>query len=264
MSDLTRRTVLAGALAACASYPAYGQITRLKSARIIVCLADNENQGIVPTTAQLGNGQDPRNNLYWGALYGVKSYFSRQKETWPGKTATESEVNMSLQRRVGILDEAVFISPPSPSRNEFRIVSAEAWDGRYMKQAIQAFYESLAQSDSSPDLTIFVGHNGLMDFPLFAPVPSAEVKARNLERKRAAMVFACNSADYFTDTIRNYGVNPAVMTHGLMAPEAYAIEPAVRAWFDGKNNMNIRRAAAAGYAKYQKIPVRNARRLFGI
>ena len=262
MSILSRRTVLAATLAACATSPALGQITRMRSARIIVCLADNKNQGIVPTTAQLGNGQDPKNNLYWGALYGVKSYFSRQP-AWSGKSAIESEVGMTLKRRVGVLDEAVFISPPSPSRNEFRIVSAEAWDGALMKQAIQSFYESLGNPKSN-DLTIFVGHNGLMDFPVFAPIPSAQIKTRNLGRNRAAMVFACNSADYFTDTIRNYGVNPAVMTHGLMAPEAYSIEPAIRAWFDDERNEDVRRAAAAGYAQYQKIPERNARRLFGV
>ena len=40
---------------------------------VVVALCDNEHQGIVPVPATLGNGQDPRNNLYWGALYGVRT-----------------------------------------------------------------------------------------------------------------------------------------------------------------------------------------------
>jgi len=254
---LTRRTVLTTALAAGLSAPAMAQI-RANRVRIIVCLADNTYQGIVPTTAKLGNGQDPSNNLYWGALYGLKTHF-KNHDMWRTGSVSKDQTGQPDY----ILDSASFGLKQPPFSNDQCFVAAQAWDGKYMKQAIQYFYDSLAQSDGGPDLTIFVGHNGLMDFPLFAPIPSAETKARNLERKRAAMVFACNSADYFTDTTRNYGVNPAVMTHGLMAPEAYSIEPAIRAWFKGKSNTDIRRDAAAGYAKYQKIPVRNARRLFG-
>ena len=41
----------------------------------MVALADNDHQGIVPVPRQLGDGDDPANNLYWGARYGVKTYF---------------------------------------------------------------------------------------------------------------------------------------------------------------------------------------------
>jgi len=49
----------------------------LKVVHVFVALCDNEHQGIVPVRAELGNGRDPRTNLYWGAMYGVKTYFSR-------------------------------------------------------------------------------------------------------------------------------------------------------------------------------------------
>ena len=45
---------------------------------VTVALADNKNQWIVPVPAKIGNGQDSRNNLYWGALYGVKTYLTRK------------------------------------------------------------------------------------------------------------------------------------------------------------------------------------------
>jgi hypothetical protein len=40
-----------------------------------VALCDNKHQGIVPVPAILGNDDDPKNNLYWGAMYGVKTFF---------------------------------------------------------------------------------------------------------------------------------------------------------------------------------------------
>ncbi|MGZ8943598.1 MAG: hypothetical protein ACXW00_12585, partial [Methylobacter sp.] len=44
---------------------------------VIVSLVDNLTQGIEPVPAKIGNGDDPRNNLYWGALYGVKTFLSK-------------------------------------------------------------------------------------------------------------------------------------------------------------------------------------------
>ncbi|MGC6431949.1 MAG: hypothetical protein ACON5F_12965 [Jejuia sp.] len=40
----------------------------VKTIHVYVALCDNINQGIVPVPAKLGNGQDPKNNLYWGAM----------------------------------------------------------------------------------------------------------------------------------------------------------------------------------------------------
>jgi hypothetical protein len=47
---------------------------------VLVALAGNEHQGIIPVPAFLGNGEDPACNLYWGAAFGVRSYFRRAPE----------------------------------------------------------------------------------------------------------------------------------------------------------------------------------------
>ena len=47
---------------------------------VFVALADNAHQGIVPVPARLGNGDDPEHNLYWGAAYGVKTFFVRSAD----------------------------------------------------------------------------------------------------------------------------------------------------------------------------------------
>ena len=46
---------------------------------VTVALCDNASQGIVPVPAAIGDGDDPRTNLYWGAMYGVKSWLKRPR-----------------------------------------------------------------------------------------------------------------------------------------------------------------------------------------
>ncbi|MBS3764010.1 MAG: hypothetical protein KGZ25_11990, partial [Planctomycetes bacterium] len=52
-----------------------------KTVHVFVALCDNENQGIVRVPDKLGNGEDPENNLYWGARYGVKT-FLKTSASW--------------------------------------------------------------------------------------------------------------------------------------------------------------------------------------
>jgi len=62
-----------GALMACAVlHAATGSGTGVRVAHVIVALADNRFQGIVPVPAAIGNGDDPSRNLYWGAGYGLR------------------------------------------------------------------------------------------------------------------------------------------------------------------------------------------------
>src|SRR5262245_58826964 len=92
-------------------------------AHVVVALCDNEHQGIVPVPAALGNGADPKSNLYWGALYGVRTYFRRSAQ-WtalPVAPSADSRVlDRALFRREIVRDER---------RGEV-FVLAEAWDGR--------------------------------------------------------------------------------------------------------------------------------------
>src|SRR6188474_1339529 len=54
--------------------------SQLKTIHVFVALCDNKYQGIVPVSAKIGNGQDAASNLYWGAAYGVKTFFSKSSE----------------------------------------------------------------------------------------------------------------------------------------------------------------------------------------
>src|SRR6187399_136986 len=52
----------------------------LKTIHVFVALCDNKYQGIVPVPAKIGNGQDAATNLYWGAAFGVKTFFNKSSE----------------------------------------------------------------------------------------------------------------------------------------------------------------------------------------
>jgi len=69
-----------------------------KAIHVFVALCDNEHQGIVPVPKTLGNGDDPANNLYWGALYGTKAFLKRSKD-WT-LVATQKRPSDTVLERV--------------------------------------------------------------------------------------------------------------------------------------------------------------------
>jgi len=222
-----------------------------KQARIIVSLADNANQGIVPIKASLGNGQNPGNNLYWGALYGAKTHFKRMKG-WTVKSANSDNAS--------VLDSFMLSNVASPSSK----ILVEAWDGAQQKQAVKSYFQDLRNDGSLNDLVCFVGHNALMDLFL-ANVPALKsTRDANIVRGRKGVVIACQSSPYFEPHHDALGVESYVMTWGLMAPEAYVLEGILTPWLKGEGSNAARAGAAMQYARYRKISVCSANRLFGV
>lgn len=237
-------------------------------AHVIVALCDNKHQGIQRVPETLGNGQDPRWNLYWGALLGVKTYLPKHggweivsRTKTPGKT---------------ILETIVFHRQLNRGTQEIDVyLVAEAWDGKEIKAAIRSFISCAAghgkksiqlehdgafvtlQAGGAAHLVAYVGHNGLMEYHL-GEVPKPKAGAA----PRSSIVLACASKSYFLKPLQHGGSHPLLLTTGLMAPEAYTLDAAVRAWFDGKGAAEIRDAAGAAYHKYQKCGLRAATRLF--
>lgn len=237
-------------------------------AHLIVALCDNKYQGIVKVPKSLGNGQNPRSNLYWGALYGVKTYLAKKK-AWklvstpkvPNKKVLERIVLHKSLIRNGIKTNAYIV--------------ADAYDGQYIKTAtIQLFKmaqgletESLGVTISGKNVTVdcggnshligYVGHNGLMDFSVSYP--------RSNQRKKkpaSAMVLACASKQYFLNDLKQIDIYPLILTTNFMAPEAYTVETVIRNWFEGKSPKTVRDQAAKVYNKFHKCGIRGATRLF--
>ena len=105
---------------------------------VYVALCDNENQGIIKVNEELGNGQDPKWNLYWGAMYGVKTFFSRSPY-WEKLDIQKTDRKIILDRLAFKLKDA-----DTPL-----YVIAEAYDGAYMKSTLMDFFNAAAGKGST-------------------------------------------------------------------------------------------------------------------
>jgi hypothetical protein len=231
-----------------------------RTVHAFVALCDNQNQGIVPVSALLGDGTKAETNLYWGAMYGVKSYFMRNPD-WTLIASIKRPSNETIER-------CVFQHKKS---NTYLV--ADAYQGRLIETAILNFLKTISgeleavqlhdgtshrvilDQGESPDLVVYVGHNGLMDFtPASFPQRS--------ERRRNAIILACKSADYFEQPLKKAGGEPLLWTTNLMAPEAYTLKAALDGWILGEDGRNIRLRAAYAYHSFQKCNLRSAQNLF--
>ncbi|MBD3257230.1 hypothetical protein GF377_02265 [candidate division GN15 bacterium] len=229
---------------------------QLKVVHAYVALCDNHHQGIVPVAEHLGNGQSPRTNLYWGALYGVRTFFSRSDD-WTLALIKEDP-------RSAVLERCVFRSADSAV-----MLVADAYDGREIKAAIQDFLASVAGltmdtaavenglvvCGGASDMVAYVGHNGLKDHAL------ESYPTRRDSVCRETIILACASKPYFSRALDSAGACPLLWTTGLMAPEAYTLLAAVESWAAGEPSDSVRAAAAAAYCKYQNCGLAAARRL---
>lgn len=232
-------------------------LSESKTIHVFVALCDNVNQGIVPVPKSLGNGQDPKNNLYWGAMYGVKSYFKYKCSEW---TLIKSYVPQDST----ILERVVF----KHSNSETYIV-ADAYDGAHIKKCTQDFLlatngqngpmlkvdSTSIRTGGNADLIAYIGHDGLMEF-------SVDLTYQKSYSSKKSIMLACISKDYFANEIQKTGAEPLLWTTGLMAPEAYTLEAAIKGWMNKETNEEIKERAAQAYQKFQKCGISGARRLF--
>ena len=224
---------------------------------VFVALADNVNQGIVPVSASLGNGDNPATNLYWGAAFGIRTFFSKHKD-WELLSVTPNP-------SANILERCIF-----KHRRTSVLLIADAYQGKTISQTTWDFLEAAGgkpgeklkardlefHTGGSADMVAYIGHNGLMDFKL----PSHPQKRD--DRERRAIILACASKQYFSPALQQSGATPLLWTTNLMAPEAYVLAAAIDGWIKKESDEQIRLRAADAYHKYQKCGVRAARGLF--
>ena len=227
-----------------------------KVVHVLVALCDNVNQGIVPVPAFLGNGEDTVRNLYWGAVFGVKTFFS--------KSANWQKLAVIPNPKENVLERIVF---KHKTQNVYLV--ADAYRGSKMRETVDDFFAAVAgakrenvavgentlQILGSANLVAFVGHNGLMDFKL------ENQPAKKDDDERDAVILACASRNYFSALLKKTSAKPLLWTSNLMAPEAYILHDALDGWVRGETVEQVRNRSAAAYAKYQKISLRSAQNL---
>ncbi|MHC4324447.1 MAG: hypothetical protein ACYSUX_09260 [Planctomycetota bacterium] len=230
---------------------------RIRTIHVIVALCDNDSQGIVPVPKSLGNGDDPHNNLYWGALYGTKSFIKKSRD-WK-LVETKKKVNEKILERI------IF---RHTSANVYLV--ADAYRGKNIKSAVECFLNAAVGNNArivefddvkipiggNANMVAYIGHNGLMDFEV------DPIKKTRDGHANDAIVLACKSKPYFAPFLSKIGSRSVLLTTGFMAPEAYTLEAALAGWIAGENGKQIRERAAQAYHKYQKCGIKGARRLF--
>lgn len=228
-----------------------------RTIHVYVALCDNEHQGIVPVSKTLGNGKDPYNNLYWGAAYGLKSYFKYKTTEWNLVAILKTENPLILER-------VLF-----KHATEDVYMLADAYDGEKIKTCTEHFlkasngqlpvsikYENRdLEFGGYSDLVAYIGHDGLMDFDV-------SINYAKSVKKVDVIILACYSKSYFSADIRNANANPILWTTHLMAPEAYTLKAALDGWIKNETGPEIDERAAQAYNKYQKCGINGARNLF--
>lgn len=174
---------------------------------VFVSLADNQHQGIVPVPARLGDGDAPASNLYWGAAFGVKTFF-RSSPDW-------ELISTSSGPSLSILERCVF-----KHRRQDVYLVADAYRGSQMREAVADFLSAASGRNSQSltvrskqasatiltgggaDLVVYVGHDAFMDFQI---PPAIGGKAA---RPRMAIVLACASKSYFASYLKSAQATP--------------------------------------------------------
>lgn len=229
-----------------------------RTIHVFVALCDNEFQGIVPVPKKIGNGKDPGQNLYWGAGYGVKTYFNLKTRDW-------KLVKQIKSTNPVILDRLLF---KHATKDVYLL--ADAYDGEQIKTCVKDFLKSsnsqngftIKQNNLTlnfgghADLLAYVGHDGLMDFTV-----NINYKKTN-KPPRDVIILACFSRSFFTPEIKKANANPILWTTHLMAPEAYTLKAAIDGWINNETGKQIDERAAQAYHKYQKCGIKGARNLF--
>ncbi len=222
----------------------------------LVALCDNDSQGIVPVPASIGNGDNPRTNLYWGCGYGLKTFF---------KNSADWRLISSVKVDSIILERLVFFNQ---KQNTYHI--AEAYRVKEIKRCNIDFFkaaagkvdkalkinDSLTINTNQATLVNYVGHNGLMDFSL------DKYPSRKDSTSIKTSVLACMANIYYDKGFKKSKAQPYVWTTHFMAPEAYTLHAIIDNWMKNKSGKDADEAAAQAYNKYQNCGIRGARNLF--
>jgi hypothetical protein len=215
---------------------------------VIVSLVDNISQGIEPVPAKIGNGDDPRNNLYWGAAYGVKTFLSKA-DGWH---------NLGCEKNINdtILERCQF------AWKDQLTVTADAYRGSRIDQAMLDFMQQAATPPDAAtrEMVVFIGHDGLMDEQNLSIIKHFPKHAGH---DKQAVVLACMSDEYFSEHLHAAGSKPVVTTFSFMAPEAYVLEAVARGFANQASETELRSSAGSAYAKYQHISAKAGRSVFG-
>lgn len=209
-------------------------------------------------------------NLYWGRAFGARRYFDETAKQFR-RVAREAGSGPVLEQ---LVYRRVVPGERWNSEKEVeQLVVLRAVHGAQIDAAVRDFYryategavvsfnEQGVERRVQVHVAGYAGHNRLMDGITLAQIVGASPKAEKAAPLPSFM-FACRSAPYFSEALRDAGSNPLVMTRDLMAPEGYVIEAMARGLGDHLTQAELRQRVVAAYARWQRIPERTAGTIF--
>lgn len=232
---------------------------------IFVPLCDNEHQGIVPTTASLGNGFSLRSNLYWATTNGMKRYFKEKKE-W--------ELIQSIKDvyKDSVVLERVIFKRTYPNKATVYLV-ADAYRGDKMLETLNDFNRAMSNNHTQTiklpneisidlhggaDLVVFNGHNGFLDFAEDVPT-----QYYNTSKQQKDMVaIACFANEYFEIEALRAQAYPLVRAKSTLHPGAFVISAIVDDWAMEKTVEEMRLSAGRAYCQVHNCTVKTSKNLF--
>jgi hypothetical protein len=214
---------------------------------------------------RLGDGDNPRTNLYWSTSPGFGKWFARKGGGWnklvdraAGDTGDPDVLALHVYRRT-MAAPASWRTRGAPARFDVYVV-VFGWRGTAIDRALAAYARELSGLDArtialdgtatveaggAAQLVAYSGHNRLMDVDSFTwPAPAKAVTG--------AIAVACKTADYMQDEVPAPTRVPLLMTRDFLFANAAPVEAVVLAFARGGSYAKIRREAAAAYARVQE------------
>jgi hypothetical protein len=213
-----------------------------------------------------GNPRDLDRNLYWGAIFGARRFFDRKRSGFERVSSTR-EIEGVLERVVyrRWYDGAKW----GRAERVEQIVVLDAVER--IGAAVDGFWSGMKEGETIPirdgererSLRVhavgYVGHNWG-----YEGIGTGQEKRRETSNADAlpSFILSCVSERYFAAGLENEGSSALLLTRDFIAPEGYALEALVRALGENATRTQARHRVIAAYAKWQRIPVATAARLF--
>ncbi|NUO54754.1 MAG: hypothetical protein HOV80_38425 [Polyangiaceae bacterium] len=233
---------------------------------VLVPLCDNDQIDCGSTRA--GDPDDLGHNLYWGAVFGHKRFFSRKASTF-SLLSTTTEAGGTLERSV--FRKTTSGKPFGRDKEVEVILILDAIHGGSIDDAVDRFYreaergawihfkQGLKSRSVRADVVGYAGHNRMMDGKKPPPKQKEDKKAG---APIDSFVLACDSNGYFKVPLEERGSRPLLLTSALMAPEGYVLEAVVEGLTRNESRTLIRKRTVAAYAKWQNITEKTAGPIF--
>lgn len=207
---------------------------------------------------------DLERNLYWGAIFGARRFFERERSPWTrlgAATADATTPERVAYRR--LVDGAPW---GAPGRSIEQIVVLQAFHGDAIDRAVDHFFDvataggEVALPGDSPrreriHAVLYAGHNRMMDGKQL-PAP------REGGQAIPSVVLACRSEPYFGPSLRAAGSRVLLTTRDLMAPEGYLIDAVAQALGANAPADGVRAAAVESGRRWWKLTPHQASWIF--